>query len=125
MLFTVYGTKGPNFLLSGRIFETFRSEIFDKSWHSLVLLLRREGSGTVPDGLSAALVDDDGLLAAQAAHLEALQGLHAPRLVPGLAIKNPPKKPTQKTTQKNHSNGFFGGFLKFFFLYNYNTNFSL
>jgi hypothetical protein len=35
----------------------------------------------VPDGLSAALVDDDGLLAAQAAHLEALQGLHAPRLV--------------------------------------------
>jgi hypothetical protein len=55
----------------------------------------------IPDGLAAALVDDDGLLAAQAAHLEALQGLHAPRLVSGLAIKNPPKKPTQKTHPKN------------------------
>jgi hypothetical protein len=52
-------------------------------WHSLVRLLRRKdpGYGTVPDGLAAALVDDDGLLAAEAAHLEALQGLHPTRLV--------------------------------------------
>ncbi len=73
MLFTVYkeAARRSNFCLAGNCLQRVGNTGIPWCFSYV----------GVPDGLSAALVDDDGLLAAQAAHLEALQGLHAPRLV--------------------------------------------
>jgi hypothetical protein len=47
------------------------------------------------------------------------------RLLPGLAIKNPPKKTPKNPPKKTTKKIFFGVFFKFLIFYEKNTNFSL